>query len=89
VKQRLEAAGLRVELDARNSKMNAKIRDFGLQKVPSSSSSATRKPRPTRSASASAPKATKAASPSLNSSPALQNSSPTTQSGCKEELCRL
>ena len=34
VKQRLEAAGLRVELDARNEKMNAKIRDFGLQKVP-------------------------------------------------------
>ena len=34
VKARLEAAGLRVELDARNEKMNAKIRDFGLQKVP-------------------------------------------------------
>jgi threonyl-tRNA synthetase len=34
VKKRLEAAGLRVELDARNEKMNAKIRDFGLQKVP-------------------------------------------------------
>lgn len=34
VKQRLEAAGLRVELDASNQKMNAKIRDFGLQKVP-------------------------------------------------------
>jgi threonyl-tRNA synthetase len=34
VKSRLEAAGLRVELDARNEKMNAKIRDFGLQKVP-------------------------------------------------------
>jgi threonyl-tRNA synthetase len=34
VKTRLEAAGLRVELDARNEKMNAKIRDFGLQKVP-------------------------------------------------------
>ncbi len=27
-------AGLRVELDERNEKMNAKIRDFGLQKVP-------------------------------------------------------
>jgi threonyl-tRNA synthetase len=34
VKKALEAAGLRVELDARNEKMNAKIRDFGLQKVP-------------------------------------------------------
>jgi len=34
VKQRLEAAGLRVELDASNQKMNAKIRDFGLQKIP-------------------------------------------------------
>ncbi len=34
VKQRLEAAGIRVELDLSNQKMNAKIRDFGLQKVP-------------------------------------------------------
>jgi threonyl-tRNA synthetase len=34
VKAALEAAGLRVELDARNEKMNGKIRDFGLQKVP-------------------------------------------------------
>jgi threonyl-tRNA synthetase len=34
VKAKLEAAGLRVELDTRNEKMNAKIRDFGLQKVP-------------------------------------------------------
>jgi threonyl-tRNA synthetase len=34
VKSALEAAGIRVELDARNEKMNAKIRDFGLQKVP-------------------------------------------------------
>src|ERR1035437_4801857 len=34
VKAALQAAGLRVELDARNEKMNAKIRDFGLQKVP-------------------------------------------------------
>jgi threonyl-tRNA synthetase len=34
VQQQLEAAGLRVELDGRNEKMNAKIRDFGLQKVP-------------------------------------------------------
>jgi threonyl-tRNA synthetase len=34
VKQRLESAGLRVELDSSNQKMNAKIRDFGLQKVP-------------------------------------------------------
>ena len=34
VKARLEAAGLRVELDGRNEKMNAKIREFGLQKVP-------------------------------------------------------
>jgi threonyl-tRNA synthetase len=34
VKAKLEAAGLRVELDASNQKMNAKIRDFGLQKIP-------------------------------------------------------
>ena len=34
VKNRLEAAGLRVEVDGRNEKMNAKIREFGLQKVP-------------------------------------------------------
>jgi threonyl-tRNA synthetase len=34
VKQRLESAGIRVELDSSNQKMNAKIRDFGLQKVP-------------------------------------------------------
>jgi len=34
VKQRLKAAGLRVEVDLSNQKMNAKIRDFGLQKVP-------------------------------------------------------
>jgi len=34
VKAKLVAAGLRVELDARNEKMNAKIREFTLQKVP-------------------------------------------------------
>jgi threonyl-tRNA synthetase len=34
VKAKLEAAGLRVELDARNEKMNAKIREFTMQKVP-------------------------------------------------------
>ena len=34
VKQRLEAAGLRVELDGTNGKMQGKIRDFGLQKIP-------------------------------------------------------
>ena len=34
VKTKLEAAGLRVELDARNEKMNAKIREFTMQKVP-------------------------------------------------------
>ena len=34
VKAKLEAAGLRVELDARNDKMNAKIREFTMQKVP-------------------------------------------------------
>jgi threonyl-tRNA synthetase len=34
VKAKLEAAGLRVELDERNEKMNAKIREFTLQKVP-------------------------------------------------------
>jgi threonyl-tRNA synthetase len=34
VQQQLQDAGLRVELDARNEKMNAKIRDFTLQKIP-------------------------------------------------------
>jgi threonyl-tRNA synthetase len=34
VQSALEAAGLRVELDSRNEKMNAKIRDFANQKVP-------------------------------------------------------
>jgi threonyl-tRNA synthetase len=34
VQLQLQNAGLRVELDARNEKMNAKIRDFTLQKVP-------------------------------------------------------
>ena len=34
LKQRFEAAGLRLELDASNGKMQGKIRDFGLQKVP-------------------------------------------------------
>jgi threonyl-tRNA synthetase len=34
VKKRLETAGIRVEIDASNSKMQGKIRDFGLQKVP-------------------------------------------------------
>ncbi len=34
VKSRLEAAGLRVELDERNEKMNSKVRSFTLSKVP-------------------------------------------------------
>ena len=34
VKKQLEDAGFRVELDARNEKMNAKIRDLTLQKIP-------------------------------------------------------
>ncbi len=34
VKLRLESASLRVELDASNNKMQGKIRDFGLQKIP-------------------------------------------------------
>ena len=34
VQSRLELAGLRCQVDARNDKMNAKIRDFGLGKVP-------------------------------------------------------
>ncbi|HEY0760588.1 MAG TPA: threonine--tRNA ligase [Acidisarcina sp.] len=34
VQQRLQSAGFRVELDARNEKMNAKIRDFTMQKLP-------------------------------------------------------
>jgi threonyl-tRNA synthetase len=34
VQQQLQNAGLRIELDSRNEKMNAKIRDFTMQKVP-------------------------------------------------------
>ena len=34
VEAKLKAAGLRVETDARNEKMNAKIRDFANQKTP-------------------------------------------------------
>jgi len=34
VQQQLQNAGFRVELDGRNEKMNAKIRDFTLQKIP-------------------------------------------------------
>ncbi len=34
IEAELRAAGLRVEVDARNEKMNAKIRDFALQKTP-------------------------------------------------------
>jgi len=34
VQQQLQKAGFRVEIDARNEKMNAKIRDFTLQKIP-------------------------------------------------------
>jgi threonyl-tRNA synthetase len=34
VQQQLQSAGLRVELDSRNEKMNAKIRDLTMQKVP-------------------------------------------------------
>lgn len=34
VQNQLQASGFRVELDSRNEKMNAKIRDFTLQKVP-------------------------------------------------------
>jgi threonyl-tRNA synthetase len=34
VQSELQTAGLRVELDSRNEKMNAKIRDFTMQKVP-------------------------------------------------------
>jgi threonyl-tRNA synthetase len=34
VKAELEAAGFRVEVDERNEKMNAKIRDFANQKTP-------------------------------------------------------
>jgi threonyl-tRNA synthetase len=34
VRQDLQNAGFRVELDSRNEKMNAKIRDFTLQKIP-------------------------------------------------------
>jgi len=34
VQERLQKAGFRVEIDARNEKMNAKVRDFTLQKFP-------------------------------------------------------
>jgi threonyl-tRNA synthetase len=71
VKTALEAAGLRVELDARNEKMNAKIRDFGLQKVPFILILGDKESDPpTASASAPAAKATRAPPPSKPSSPA-------------------
>jgi threonyl-tRNA synthetase len=34
VAQQLRAAGVRVEVDSRNEKMNAKIREHAMQKVP-------------------------------------------------------
>jgi threonyl-tRNA synthetase len=34
VADQLKAAGVRVEVDARNEKMNAKIREHAMQKVP-------------------------------------------------------
>ena len=34
IQQQLQNAGFRVELDARNEKMNGKIRDFTMQKIP-------------------------------------------------------
>ena len=34
VREQLQKAGFRVEIDTRNEKMNAKIRDFTLQKIP-------------------------------------------------------
>ncbi|MHB1857624.1 MAG: His/Gly/Thr/Pro-type tRNA ligase C-terminal domain-containing protein, partial [Acidobacteriaceae bacterium] len=34
VQQQLQIAGLRIELDDRNEKMNAKIRDLTMQKIP-------------------------------------------------------
>jgi threonyl-tRNA synthetase len=34
VQQQLQSAGMRVELDSRNEKMNAKIRDLTMQKIP-------------------------------------------------------
>ena len=34
IKRQLEQAGFRVELDARNEKMNAKVRDLTMQKIP-------------------------------------------------------
>jgi threonyl-tRNA synthetase len=34
VREQLQNAGFRVELDSRNEKMNAKIRDFTMQKIP-------------------------------------------------------
>ena len=43
--QQLQLAGLRVELDDRNEKMNAKIRDLTMQKIPYCWSWVTKKPR--------------------------------------------
>jgi threonyl-tRNA synthetase len=34
IQEQLQKQGFRVELDLRNEKMNAKIRDFTLQKIP-------------------------------------------------------
>jgi threonyl-tRNA synthetase len=58
VEAELKAAGLRVEIDDRNEKMNGKIRDFANQNV--GRLLETRKRPPARSVSAPAPRATRA-----------------------------
>jgi threonyl-tRNA synthetase len=60
VRWKLQDAGFRVELDNRNEKMNAKIRDFTLQKVPYVWQWATRRRQLAPAASALAAKATRA-----------------------------
>jgi threonyl-tRNA synthetase len=60
VEAELKAAGLRVEVDDRNEKMNGKIRDFANQKTPYILVFGDKEEAAGRSASAPAPKATRA-----------------------------
>jgi threonyl-tRNA synthetase len=60
VEAELKAAGLRVEVDDRNEKMNGKIRDFANQKTPYILVFGDKEQKPARSASAPAAKATRA-----------------------------
>jgi len=79
VLERLQAAGLRAEVDNRKERMNAKVRDAQLRKIPYCWSSVTKRRRQTRSRCACARTTTWAPSHSTSSSPARVPSSPITR----------